>query len=55
MRDRAIDPAFHPGTPEYDEIIQHQRELRESRAFDLQMMQEDYDYNHSYIPRRSGR
>mgnify|MGYP003340305053 FL=1 len=55
MRDRAIDPAFHPGTPEYDEILQQQRELRESRAYDLQTMQEDYDCNHSYVARRPGR
>ena len=55
MRDLPTDPAFWPGTPEYEERVQLHRELRDSRAYDLQMMQEDYDYNHSYIPRRPGR
>ena len=55
MRDRAIVPEEHPGTPEYEEIIQHQRELRESRAYDMQMLQEEYDCNHSYVARRPGR
>ena len=50
-----LDPHDVPWTPEGEEIRALAKELRESRAFDLQMMQEDYECNHSYVARRPGR
>jgi hypothetical protein len=55
MRELPLDPHDVPYTPEGEEIRRHARELRESRAMDMMLLQEDADYNHAYIPRRPGR
>ena len=51
----AIDPHDHAGTPEFEEVMQHHRDLRDSHAYDLMLQAEESDYNHGYIPRRPGR
>ena len=47
-------PEDAPWTPEYQER-EHQREQRIQHQIDMELAQEEWDYNHGWIPRRPGR